>query len=672
MKLLFQRVLMWVNKTQRSRFITALFFFLIFFGLLLGDGKQGLVEVYGAASILVLWVFHVIYNKPEPTPLPKQIHFSWVLLFVATAVSTIASISVGFSFSWIVRLLSGYVVYRLFVDLAPNGGERLFSRCLLIFIGAAGALSLCYYLFPGIRSITPSMNLLSASFGHSHLADLLVFVFPLVLVEVFSSKSRLRIGLLVMYFVMLLSTMARASWAIVMLYATFVFRFANKTAFYKKALIAALSIVVIGVVYIGLARLFSLGEETTREFYTRPRSLEVRVLYWQQALDGFIDSPLLGNGPGTFSLVSFRHQRYPTSSSWFAHSAPLQIWAEMGVVGIVTFGFLIFSHIRFWYKQRRLLQNSQTHTSLIWGLALVFIYSCFEFVLDYFIVWLLFWAAAGVITGTTINIKSGQPDKSIKVAVAAIGIFYFFWVAGSSAGIFMKRHDIAFFLAPFDTTQSLIYMSDVVQNKHPLGERLISIFHRKNPRLLYEISKTKKNEGNIVAYGNYSKEAVFADPQNIELLSHYLAYLTLLEDGRAGDEMLQLLRRALPKHLESQVNALQPYAREIDASIKHYYTNERPRLRERYLSALYVIGLHHWQSAPQLTLSLWTLAKDTLPDLGAIHVEIARLYQHSMHDDSAAQAVLQKCTAIVSARKQCEDFMNTELLPPGDFYDALY
>lgn len=672
MKLLFQRILMRISTAQRPELMAALFFFLVFLGLLLGDGKQGLVEVYGVAATLILWVFHVIYNKSKPAPLPRQIFYSWALFVVVAIISTVTSISIGYSFSWVVRLLSGYVVYRLFVDVAPTVNERFFSRCLLALVYAAGALSLGYHIFPGVRAVIPSMNLLSANFGHSHLADLLVFVFPLMLLEVFSARAKLGWGALILYLLMLFSTIARAAWLIVLFYALFVFRSVYKTGLYKKALHIILLLGTAGIFYVGYIGVAARGNTLTKELYTRPRSLDVRMMYWQQAIDGFIDSPILGNGPGTFSLVSLRHQRAPLSSSWFAHSQPLQVLAEMGLVGVAAFGFLIFSHIRFWYRHRAFLYNNPTRRSLLWGVVLVFIYSCFEFVLDYFVVWLLFWAATGFITGSIKEARAGRHDNSAGLAVVAISVFYLFWVAGSSVGIFMKRYDAAFFLAPFDTTQALIYVGGVVQNKHPIGEGLVRVFHKKTPRVLYEVSKQKKDEGDYEAYGYYGKETVFADPQNIEYVTQYLSYLASLDTDRSGKEVLLLLRRALPKRLDNQIAALRPYTREIGESVRHYYGRERPRLRERYLSLLYVIGLYHWQNNPHLTLSLWTLAKEVLPDFGAIHIEIARLYQHGMHDDAGAQEVLQKCVTYKSARKQCIDFMNKELLPPGDFYDALY
>lgn len=674
MRSLFQRALARVSGVQKPTLITGLFFFLIFLGLLLGDGKQGLVEVYGAALALVLWVFRAVYYKHQSSPLPKQVFYSWMCVFVAVAISTITSISVGFSFSWIVRLLSGYVIYRLFFDLAPVIRPRIFSLGLLVLVGAAGVLSLVFYLFPDVRGITPSMNLLSTSFGHSHLADLFVFIFPLVLAEVLSAKTWRGSGALTLYLVALFSTMARAAWAIILFYALIVLCLVHKTALFKKTLTAVLLItVVVGSLYVGYVwQVTSRSKALTIEFYTRPRSIDVRTRYWQQALEGFINSPVLGSGPGTFSLVSLRYQRAPLSSSWFAHSQPLQVLAEMGVVGLIAFGFLIFSHVRFWYTHRNFLKNNPTHRLLLWGLTLIFIYSCFEFVLDYFIVWLLFWAATGFTAGSVKEAAVKQHDISVKLAVALVGAFYFFWVAGSSSGLFMKRHDVAFLLAPFDATQALVYMSDIVQNKHPFGERLIEVFHKKNPQLLYEISQQKKKEGNQAAYGYYSKEAVFADPQNMEYVSHYLTYLSSLGVVQSGEEVLLLLNHALPKQLNNRVRALSPRTLEIGEAVEYYYSDERPRLKEKYLSLLYVIGLYQWQNNPRLATSLWTLAKDISPDLGAIHIELARLYLHRMHDESKAQKVLQDCIVYESAKDLCAEFMGKELLPPGDFYDVLH
>ena len=268
-------------------------------------------------------------------------------------------------------------------------------------MGAASIVSLIFMAFPAGQRFIPSMNLVSRSFGHNHLADLLVFVSPLVWNNLRVFPARPAAITVIVYTLLLFSTLARAAWALV----TVFFAAAAHAAGKKRAVKAiVLSVCLFTVLIGGYFTVVYMGapvKKNVLESYMRPRSATVRLEYWRQAMEGFIERPITGSGPGTFSLVSWRYQRVPFSASWFAHSQPLQILAETGVVGFAAFGMLLFAHARHVYVNRKKLETDKTAAALLMGCALIVIYSLFEFVLDYFIVWLLLLAVSGFVTGIT-------------------------------------------------------------------------------------------------------------------------------------------------------------------------------------------------------------------------------------------------------------------------------
>ena len=87
-------------------------------------------------------------------------------------------------------------------------------------------------------------------------------------------------------------------------------------------------------------------------FSTLPDSVGVRKVFWTGALAHVRERPLFGTGVGSFQ-VRFPEKRpadfrkYGVSyNTWHAHSEPIQITMEMGILGLAAFAWLIFSFYR--------------------------------------------------------------------------------------------------------------------------------------------------------------------------------------------------------------------------------------------------------------------------------------------------------------------------------------
>jgi O-antigen ligase len=75
-----------------------------------------------------------------------------------------------------------------------------------------------------------------------------------------------------------------------------------------------------------LAGIIFIRFQTLKEFTTPLASLQNRLLYWRQTLGVIGNHPLVGVGIGNFSLRASR----------FTHNSYLQIWAEMGLLGLIS------------------------------------------------------------------------------------------------------------------------------------------------------------------------------------------------------------------------------------------------------------------------------------------------------------------------------------------------
>ena len=142
---------------KKNSVLVVLFFVLLFFGLFLGDGKQWAIDVYGATMAIVVSVYSLFIHGDVARKPPRSISVAWWLVAVVVFISTIFSDSVGYSFSWIVRLLSGALLYRVFYNISFSDTEKTFARALSMFVGLSSVLFIGVYVFPSLDTL-PSIR----------------------------------------------------------------------------------------------------------------------------------------------------------------------------------------------------------------------------------------------------------------------------------------------------------------------------------------------------------------------------------------------------------------------------------------------------------------------------------------------------------------------------------
>lgn len=632
-----------------------LFFFLLFVGLFLGDGKQGVIEVFGVATVLVLWGLRFL-QKGDIKQISKSLLFPWCAVAAAALLSTIFSSSIGFSVSWWTRLLSGYLIYRLFYDASSDSVTEVFVKGAIIFVFVASIFGAITYLFPWFHTTLPSMNLFSLTYGHNHLADLLVFVAPLLFGFIMTghafswAKQVLFLG----YSVVLFFTFARGAWVLVGAYG--VYEYITAKTISDKQRMLKKTVVFLMIICVGIVTLLLSKNPIERARYVlRPQSAVGRLEYWRQAVEELKERPLVGYGPGTFSLISTRFQRAARQSSWFAHSEPLQIGAELGLVGVFAFIWLFWAHIQLFRRNRGYLQNSKLSRVLAASALLTFGYSLFEFTLDYFVVWLLFWATIGLLTGKASDSERVQQrvDRSIQISLVIIGVFYLLWTVGNVVAISTRRHDIAFYFAPFDSINALAFLDASIQSPPSDTDlSLVKFFHRKNPVILFALGKLTNNSTEETV--RYQEAAVVEDPQNVEYFIDYINILVQQKDYSA-------VARAVKSLAGNDVDLEDPsmaslFTSEIFRDANTMATSVR---KDEYVAKIYyLLGLAAVDTQPQLTHQFWTAASKREPNWGYFPIQLAALEYRKLHDKKAAQHTLQQCQRIVYTAKWCESFMN--------------
>jgi O-antigen ligase len=125
------------------------------------------------------------------------------------------------------------------------------------------------------------------------------------------------------------------------------------------------------------------------EDFTKPQfSLEKRIVYWQETLDIIFLHPLKGIGLGNFNLAQTR----------FAHNSYLQLWAEAGILGLLSYLSLIFIFLKKGIRSIR--NNAEGFYSGFFVAGLVFIiHNLVDFTFFIPQVSFLWWISLGCVLG---------------------------------------------------------------------------------------------------------------------------------------------------------------------------------------------------------------------------------------------------------------------------------
>jgi len=615
-------------------------FFVLLFGLtLLGDGKQAMVDVVAAAGILCLFVVHRM-RRGVIVALPRRITLAWGVLLVYFLIRTLFSDSVGYSISASLRWVMAYLVFAFFNPGAhEKKSEDGFANLVLWFGVFVVVASSVVTAFGALGRALPGMNLLYPAYGHNHLAAILVFIFPLVLYR----RTLLAIFLGVALFL----SFARGAWFLIFGYLWYFLR-KNRTALagILVAAVAALSFVMFSKNLPG-------GLVSSPLFHRqiiKDAAIANRLPYWKQAALAIRERPLFGAGPGTFYLLSKRFQDGPDRYSWYAHSFPLELVSEIGVIGLIGVIWLVGTILR---NVRR--------GPLLSGVVLTFIYSLYEINLNFLVIWLLFWAALGTLfRAETLRHKNNYlPILSLIVLV----LFYVSSVVASVLTLFPATRPLAFYIEPYIVARAIARLDE---SKTQLADiKTIEFFHKNDPEILILFARKYEQEKNFSIANLYYELAKNQDPLNKKntdlrtifyLRSHQ--YATFLHEYRKiltrehADFTPDVLRGASI----SNGDIAEDY-REVLASqfrISSYSTHETSR-------NLFLLGLAQVDANPPAARQLFLTARDLSPGWSYFHLALASYYAFFENQKELARSALTYCLRFSDAKKHCNEIIDSSI-----------
>ncbi|MDO9066079.1 MAG: O-antigen ligase family protein, partial [Chloroflexota bacterium] len=283
--------------------------------------------------LLIFLAGYIIYRNPFSLGVPA-LKYPLILFCLALLICVIFSRNQFISLAELYKYISGMGLFLVGVSLSEK--DKLSAIRTIILTGAVISFLAIYQYFFSFSHVSDylSNNKLSFPFALDYLGRrrvFLPFVTPgvlggyLAMIIPLSLVNKNRIWFTPLIFFALLLT--RSPVAFLSLFCALVVYFCLQGKLKKSSILVLVSLFLLIVIMV-------IWRSASQKEYIRPIfSMAMRLNYWQENLMVVKAHPFVGVGLGNLNLQMSR----------YAHNSYLQILAEMGILGLLSFIWLVFA-----------------------------------------------------------------------------------------------------------------------------------------------------------------------------------------------------------------------------------------------------------------------------------------------------------------------------------------
>lgn len=316
------------------------------------------------------------------------IKYALWLFILAIFISVIFSKDKLASLKELYKYVTGILIFIVIVSLSPLEKNRVISSIL-----AAGflisLLAIYQYSF-GFQRLLKNVTQqgISNSFTLDYIGSrrpFFPFVTPNILAGYLAMIAPLAFnhkrGLWLALFVSIALLLTRSLGALLSLFLALMVYFYLRDNFKKRNLAFLAGLLIITAV------IFAVRSAIPKQHIQPLFSVTMRLNYWHDALRIIFAHPLVGVGLGNFNLPYAR----------YAHNSYLQIWAEMGILGIISFLWLAIAVIKLSLKNLKDSPYKIKIACLISADIVFLIHNCVDF--SFFLpeISLIWWVILGLL-----------------------------------------------------------------------------------------------------------------------------------------------------------------------------------------------------------------------------------------------------------------------------------
>lgn len=604
-----------------SKFFLIYILFIPFFGKFLNTTES---IVFHCIPLLVVLFLAL---KKQKIHLSRKTIIAQLILIFLYYVSTVFSKNIGSSYYQFFIFLN--VIFTLSIAVNIIKPDDFIFYFIIVSFGYSVVFLLYKFGVVNLENDIAGDNFISQIWGHSYISEFIVLTIPILFNKFFSNnlKNKDKLILLIVSFIILLSLyLSNSRSAIIALILGLIcFKANTKTIKLTKIFLIILS----GII---LVFIFNKIQQTKIEQKTYDGN---RIEYWQQAIEGFKQSPIIGNGPNTFSYINKKFQKDNTVFTPFAHSSLLNIMSENGVIFTLIFFIFIIKSL--------IITNKKNHIFFICGL-IALIFSLIDFS----------WNSPGILI------------------ISLYFIFYYSLTNGqksSSKSTYIYLGSISTLLVLFIFSKTLSdifftngkYDKSIIANPFNLNSYLEIIKSTKNTDLLWQksLSASLKIYSNEIELYTVIVNAV----PNSQKEYYYQKIIDLNPAG--SDNYLQLISYYNQNGLNEKTKSVfQQISKNI--LIDKLSREQKVNLSKSY----YYHAVKTYLQNPEDSILFFEKATTIMPILGYFQVDLANAYWHTNQIEKAFNQLENICQQYPEPKKQCQEYLqshqNSKFNHPGE------
>jgi len=302
----------------------------------------------------------------------------WLIFISSLLLSSFFTHSVSLTLKSLIFYVFSFIFFSFFLLIKKKfiKTNLLLINMILVLV-MLSTLSFSFLFFPDIAQKIPGMNIVYSTYGHNHLGSMIILLMPLVwyfLQEKYKDKNFSLIFSFILLFLLLNLIIGFGRVVILLgLVQTIILGVINyKILFNRNKYFKLLLLLIIFLLFgsLLLKNSFSFASYFNKEYLCPWSEFEnklckdiaedLRVSYWLTALRSIKEHTLVGYGPGSFPLLNEKYMLRPDANTGFAHNGFLQVFAESGIIGGISFislmGYLLIKVISQVIKYKKIFK----------------------------------------------------------------------------------------------------------------------------------------------------------------------------------------------------------------------------------------------------------------------------------------------------------------------------
>ncbi|MEC5397501.1 O-antigen ligase family protein [Uliginosibacterium sp. H1] len=369
------------------------------------------IGIGGLINLMVLLI-GAMFLVREPRALPRNVLWPWAVFFGMLVVGVVRAPMMGDAIRISLSLMSYAAVFMIAHYMVAHGRDFRFCVRVVMWSAVIPVLGGLWSLATG-RSGDPSEFRLAGLFAHPNIfAFYLVLVIALALYVMKQPDTRSR-GWLGMFMLLLLGllvmTKTRSAWiSCAAVFGVYAVLFERRYLIYlAMAPVVALMLPEVR------ERVLDLGSGNEYYTYAKLNSFAWRQLIWESGLNWMQPSQYaLGYGLESFVFYSVKFFPLAGGKAYGAHNIYVQIFFDLGVVGLGAFLLIFLSMLRELYAARHV---DKLGSAIVILLVIAYLVAGFsDNMLGYLVFNWYFWFICGAACATWRGMRQQRERQAVQ------------------------------------------------------------------------------------------------------------------------------------------------------------------------------------------------------------------------------------------------------------------